>query len=77
MYHWLFIITCGLVSLKKSAAANPEEGWPDQGSLLDGLHPCVESGTLKRARVMNMTIDYMNLDEKDILVQEIGQGKND
>eukprot|EP00978_Attheya_sp_CCMP212_P027472 scaffold92029_cov64-Attheya_sp.AAC.1 len=59
--------------MHSKAAATPEEVWPDQGSLLDGLHPCVESGTLKRARVMNMTIDYMNLDEKDILVQEIGQ----
>jgi RIO-like serine/threonine protein kinase len=25
---------------------------------------------------MNMTIDYMNIDEKYILVQKIGQGKN-
>jgi hypothetical protein len=73
-------IVCGLVSLKNKVAATPEEVWPIQGSLLDGLHPCVETDTFKWARVKNMTIDYTKIPlsngrNKYILVREIGQGK--
>ena len=73
-------IVSGLVSLQRKEAPSLEEFWPSQGHPVDGLHPCVESESLKWANVKDMPIDYtkglQGSDDKYILLQEIGRGQN-
>ena len=73
-------IVCGLVSLcwKTLETLEKTEDWPEQGSQLDGLHPYLETSTLKWAQVKDMTMDYMNPTNRKccqyILLRDIGQG---